>query len=36
MPPYVKEILKAIAVAIAGVIVTYFTSNKDPKAPPPI
>lgn len=34
MPPYVKEILKAIAVAVANVIVRHFACNKDYKRPP--
>lgn len=34
MPPYVVEILKAVAVAVAGVVINLVTSSKD-KNPPP-
>lgn len=34
MPPYVIEILKAVAVAVAGVVINIVTSSKDKKHPP--
>ena len=34
MPPYVVEILRAVAVAVAGVVISIVTASKDKKPPP--
>lgn len=36
MPPYVREILKAIVLAVADVIVKHFASHNKPKPPPSV
>ena len=33
MPPYVVEVLKAVAVAVAGVVIRMATGSKDKKPP---
>lgn len=34
MPPHFKEMLKAIAIAVTGVIVRYLANTKDSRHPP--